>query len=229
MTTTKADNLIDRMRQNPGFFAAPAKRLTPTRRGFTLMEIMTVMAIISVVSSIVLPGISNFYSSERVKAEAEVLIQNIRAAKYRAMQEQALYRLVFAPGGDAYKIQIHTGYLEGNTPPTLTTALAEPDYDGAMWESVLESDEILIDPLIMVTREAYLLGHPVVYFWPDGTLVTNDSGGITEANRIRLGECYILMEYGSSRIRIYLNAQGVLSSESYAVDEDGDSEADVLW
>jgi prepilin-type N-terminal cleavage/methylation domain-containing protein len=198
------------------------------RKAFTMMEIMTVMAIIAVVSSIVLPGAANFYSSERIKAVAEVMVQNIRMAKYRAMQEQALHRMIFSPGGDTYKIQMHIGYFEGGTPPDLSTVLTEEGYDSLNWESVLESEEVEIDPGVTVTRDVYLAPR-VIYFWPDGYLVTGVAGTIGENSKNLLPECHILFEYGSSRIRVYLNAMGVLSSESYAVDDDGDSDTDVLW
>ncbi|HOI91579.1 MAG TPA: prepilin-type N-terminal cleavage/methylation domain-containing protein [Candidatus Rifleibacterium sp.] len=198
------------------------------RKAFTMMEVMTAMAIIAVVSSIVLPGAANFYSSERIKAVAEVMVQNIRMAKYRAMQEQALHRMIFSPGGDTYKIQMHIGYFEGGTPPNLSAVLTEEGYDSLNWESVLESEEVEIDPGVTVTRDVYLTPR-VIYFWPDGYLVTHDSTGISETNKKLLPECYILFEYGSSRIRVYLNAVGVLSSESYAVDDDGDQPGDVLW
>jgi len=200
---------------------------TSARLGFTMMEIMTAMAIIAVVSSIVLPGAANFYSSERIKAVAEVMVQNIRMAKYRAMQEQALHRLIFSPTGDTYKLQMHIGYFEGNIPPDLTTPLTEEGYDSLNWESVLDTEEIEVDPGVTVTS-ADLAGK-TVYFWPDGYLVTAVSGSISETSKNLLPECYILFEYGSSRIRVYLNAMGVLSSESYAVDDDGDSDTDVLW
>jgi len=198
------------------------------RKAFTMMEVMTAMAIIAVVSSIVLPGAANFYSSERIKAVAEVMVQNIRMAKYRSMQEQALHRMIFSPGGDTYKIQMHIGYFEGGITPDLSTVLTEEGYDSLNWESVLESEEVEIDPGVTVTRDPYLAPR-VIYFWPDGYLVTHDSTGISETNKKLLPECYILFEYGSSRIRVYLNAMGVLSSESYAVDDDGDSDTDVLW
>lgn len=201
-----------------------------SKRAFTMMEVMTAAAIIAIVSSIVLPGVANFYSSERVKAVAEVMVQNIRMVKYRAMQEQAVHRMIFSPTGETYKIQIHSGFIEdsGVAKPDLVAGLSEENYDSINWESVLDSEEIEIDPGVTVTRDAYLTGR-TIYFWPDGYLVTHDSAGISETNKKLLPECYILFEYGSSRIRVYLNAMGVLSSESYAVDDDGDSDADVLW
>jgi len=195
-----------------------------------MMEIMTAMAIIAVVSSIVLPGAANFYSSERIKAVAEIMVQNIRMAKYRAMQEQALHRMIFSPTGDTYKIQVHAGFIEnsGFSRPDIAAGLAEENYDNIKWESILDTEEIEVDPGVTVTRSTYLAGK-TVYFWPDGYLVTAVSGSISETSKNLLPECYILFEYGSSRIRVYLNAMGVLSSESYAVDDDGDSDTDVLW
>lgn len=206
------------------------KTACASRRAFTMMEVMTAAAIIAIVSSIVLPGVANFYSSERVKAVAEVMVQNIRMAKYRAMQEQALHRIIFSPDGGTYKIQIHSGFIEdsGVAKPDLIAGLAEENYDSFNWESVLGSEEAEMDPGVAVTRSPYLAGR-TIYFWTDGYLVTAISGSISETNRNLLPECYILFEYGSSRIRVYLNAMGVLSSESYAVDNDGDSDTDVLW
>lgn len=202
------------------------KTLTRRQRGFTLMEVLVGMAIISVVSSIVLPGISNFYSSTRVKADAEVFVQNLRLGKYKAMQEQALHRLIFSPDGDAYKVQAHTAYDNGGF-LDLNTPFADASYEDFNWESILDSDEVVIDPMVKVTRDAYLANR-VVYFWPDGYLVTHN-GTLSEISRISLSECYISFSYGSSLIRIYLNALGVLTSESYAIDDDGDSDADVIW
>lgn len=195
------------------------------RRGFTMIEMLMVMGIISVVSSIVLPGVTNFYSGERVKAAAEIFVQNIRFAKYQAMQGQALHRLIFSPTGDSYLIQIHTGYLEGNVPPDLTSNMPDASYDDNHWESILEEDEIVIDPGVKVIREL----PDIIYFWPDGFMVTHPLGGISESSKTYIPEFYVLFEYGSSRIRVYLNAGGVLSSEAYAVDADGDSDGDVLW
>ncbi len=200
------------------------------RKAFTMMEIMVTMAIIAVVSSIVLPGAANFYSSERIKAVAEVMVQNIRMAKYRAMQEQALHRMIFSPGGDTYKIQMHIGYYSDLTHPDLINGIPDPanDFYSANWESVLDFEEIEIDPGVTVTRNNYLANR-TIYFWPDGYLVTGIAGTIGETSKNLLPECHILFEYGSSRIRVYLNAMGVLSSESYAVDDDGDQDPDVLW
>ncbi|HNX78073.1 MAG TPA: prepilin-type N-terminal cleavage/methylation domain-containing protein, partial [Candidatus Rifleibacterium sp.] len=114
------------------------------RKAFTMMEVMTAMAIIAVVSSIVLPGAANFYSSERIKAVAEVVVQNIRMTKYRAMQEQALHRMIFSPGGDTYKIQMYSGFIEGSgvPQPDLVADLAEENYDSIKWESVLDTEEV---------------------------------------------------------------------------------------
>ena len=84
---------------------------TPNREsklGFTFVEVMCVMIIISIVSSIALPAIGNFHSAERCKAEASILVSYIRQAKYQAMQENSLNRIIFLKDGDygtAFKVQ----------------------------------------------------------------------------------------------------------------------------
>ena len=68
--------------------------LNKNKKAMTLIEIMCVLVIISIVTSITLPSINNFRSSERCKAEASVLVSCIRQAKYQALQDNCLNRII---------------------------------------------------------------------------------------------------------------------------------------
>ena len=54
------------------------------RSGYTLMEIIVVIAIVSVVSSVAMDNAGSFFSGQRVQSEALTFIQDIRAARYSA-------------------------------------------------------------------------------------------------------------------------------------------------
>ncbi len=206
------------------------KRRSDRRIGFSMMEVMAVMAIISIVTGMVLPAVNNFNSGMRVTAAAEIFVQSIRQAKYRAMQEQGVHRLIFNSDRSYYKIQTYTGDIEGSPleKSTARTTAMESDYDSIDWESITDTDEIELDSGVTVNFEA---GFPaIVYFWVDGTLVKDTTHLLTDGNRTPIGESTVSFVYGSAAIRVVINALGVLSSEAYNADDDTNPLNDeVLW
>lgn len=200
-----------------------------SRRAYTMIEIMTVMAIISIVSSVVLPVIDNFYSGMRVKATAEIFVQSIRQAKYRAIQQQGVHRLIFSPDRTYFKLQCYGGDLDGSALDPSTSGIAmESDYDSPDWETIADFDEVELDAGVRVNLEA---GFPdIIYFWINGNLVTDATHTLSNATRNPIGEFRVSFVYGGAAIRIVINSLGVLSSESYAADDDTDPVNDeVLW
>lgn len=200
------------------------------KSGYTLMEVLTGLVIISIVSSIVLPGMANFYSGIQVKAEAEIFVQNVRLARYKAIGEQAVYRIIFDTDPSvmipsAYRVQTHTFF---DDPPIGTydaSTYDDGNYDSPYWFDAIEAGEIIFETGTEVKTNL----PRTLYFWPNGQIRKgpdiNNPGLLTNDT---IAECYIAFGYGSSGIRVIVNPMGVFSSESYAVDE-LDDETEVLW
>jgi prepilin-type N-terminal cleavage/methylation domain-containing protein len=216
------------------------KRMNKGRKAFTMMEVLTGLAIISIITSVVLPGIANFYSSTRVKAEASILVSNIRMARYKAIQEQSLHRIIFHPDGGAYKIQAFIpdydldyagGVPKSNSAAGVTIdADAMTEYESPNWASVIDEEERVIDPGIEIYKSTFL--PDIIFFRPNGFIYYDFplDNVFNDLDQAPLPECFVTLVYGSAAIRIIVNTMGVLSSEAYQVDDDYDFSNDgVLW
>ncbi len=199
------------------------------RSGFTLMEVMAGLIIISIVSSIVLPGIDNFFSGMRVKADAEIFVQNIRMARYRAIEEQAVYRLIFDSANplintpSTYRVQTHVAFDNPPVVPYAAPNLGENDYDSVYWADVAETE------FSFETGTEILTDLPQdIYFWPNGQIYA--TADINNSAASTISEHYAGFTYGSSGIKVIITPMGVFSSESYAADEvDITDDTEVLW
>ena len=198
------------------------------KQGFTMIEIMCVLIIISIVSSIALPAINNFHSSDRCKAEASVLVSYIRQAKYQALQDNCVNRLIFSPendedSGNYFKIQKYEP-PEGAEHNGLLDIISSGDdedikYDGDNWTSIADTEEIEINSSVEVdiaslsiptTTDKDLL---IIYFNTDGFLY--------DVNNAKISEQRIVFKYGSAAVAVDINALGVISSEAIP-NEDND-------
>ena len=67
-------------------------------RGFTLMEIVIVMAILAVLAAVAIPGYSVWLPNYRLKAAARDVVSNFQLAKMGAIKENKVWAVVFNPG-----------------------------------------------------------------------------------------------------------------------------------
>ncbi|PKL42330.1 MAG: hypothetical protein CVV41_14410 [Candidatus Riflebacteria bacterium HGW-Riflebacteria-1] len=200
-----------------------------SKSGYSLMEVLAGLAIISIVSSIVLPGMANFFSGMQVKAEGEIFVQNVRLARYKAIEQQAVYRLIFdtdpsSVAPSAYRVQVHSAF---DDPPIGTydgTTHHDGIYNSTYWFDAIEAYEITFD-----TGTEIKTNLPrTLYFWPNGQIYTNPD--ITSALAAPIAEQYIGFGYGSSIIKVIITPMGVFSSESYTGDMVNiENDSEVLW
>ncbi len=72
------------------------ERLYPlTPNGFTLIEIMIVLALIAILSSIAMPSLRGFAASTRLKSTAHAIRDTLNFARDMAITERAAYLVVF--------------------------------------------------------------------------------------------------------------------------------------
>ena len=204
-------------------------------KAFTLIEIVTVIMLISIVLGVALPAIGNMFSSQAVSFEASNFVETIRQGRYRAMETQAVHRLIFSDDWTAYKLETDT-CQDSDTPTTETDTDSTEDnnYETPShpdrWQSVLDSDEYEINPDVDFIRTADT--PKCIFFMPDGTIVTrlDTTKLVSESNSYPLGETKISFIYGESAITILYGYLGVISSGAYHADDDEDLTNDnVDW
>jgi len=131
-----------------------------------LIEMMVVIAVISIVSAFAVPAVNGWLPDYRVKRAARELYGNLQRAKMRAVKDNAGYNINFLQGPDRYEIKL-TGAAEDD-PAARTISLAgygsgthfgRPDNGGS--EAIPESGNIQFNQFGMCMDN---LGNPVVGF-----------------------------------------------------------------
>lgn len=71
----------------------------PRRRGFTLFELIVVMALLVLLAAVVIPSLSAFRGDTRQRAAADVIRGELAVARARAMEEGKPYRVALSQDG----------------------------------------------------------------------------------------------------------------------------------
>ena len=79
------------------------------KEGFSLFELLVVVAIIAVVSTIVAPHVMGWRSSAKLRGAADNLMSDLEMAKIRAVKENSFVAILFNPGG--YRIFVDRANL----------------------------------------------------------------------------------------------------------------------
>src|SRR5215831_16602595 len=77
---------------------------TAMRRGFTLFEIILVMAVLVILAGLSYPSLENMYGYYRVQAAADTLRGNWAEARTRAMEEGRPYRFAAVLGKGNFRV-----------------------------------------------------------------------------------------------------------------------------
>jgi type II secretion system protein H len=74
------------------------------KKGFTLIELVVVMAIMAIVAAVVLPRLDPFVPSRRLKSAARTLSGTITLAYGESIARNKTYRLYLDPSKDMYRV-----------------------------------------------------------------------------------------------------------------------------
>lgn len=83
-------------------------------RGYTLTELLTVVAIVGIATLATVPAILQLMPQYRIRSAATELASAIRAARQRAMSTRLPYKIEFSPSNDCYRYAM----FSTTVPPT---------------------------------------------------------------------------------------------------------------
>jgi type II secretion system protein H len=128
------------------------------RRAFTLIELILVLALLVIITSIAVPAMSKFIRGRALGSEARRLMALMHAAQSRAVSEGAPMMLWIDEKGDAYGLSAETSGRNGD-------AKAEDlSVDSTLQISVLN---------VGTGAQTTFNSLPAIRFLPDGTVDEN--------------------------------------------------------
>ncbi|MFM8274142.1 MAG: Tfp pilus assembly protein FimT/FimU [Gemmata sp.] len=96
----------------------------PARRGFTLLEVLLVMAVLILLAAVILPSLGAFRGDSRPQAAADSIRSELAVSRARAMTENRPYRIAVndtgerlrrGPDGPDFAEAVATDHADGNS------------------------------------------------------------------------------------------------------------------
>jgi prepilin-type N-terminal cleavage/methylation domain-containing protein len=129
------------------------------QQGWTLIELVVVLAVIGLLSSMAVPSIDGLIARLVLHSTSMTMIQSLRMARHRAMAEGRAYAVVLDTAGEGYRV------IGGGTPPNAVALPARVRFGAAGDVLGPPSHPTSTPPPAGVTfRQA------TVTFLPDGTI-----------------------------------------------------------
>lgn len=183
------------------------------RRGYTLMEIITVTLVIAVVASVTMPAADGFMTSQQVAAQASVLTGDVRYARSWAMSEQVFCRLVFSNEKLTWVVQEHCVGGEPHVGEPTTTWASEPantyTADPLYWRSIIDYPEREVEGAFDVALTPDV-NPTAIFFRPDGMMVSGAS-----SNHAPIAVIKARFTSGDIGVDVNISPNGALESMEY--------------
>jgi prepilin-type N-terminal cleavage/methylation domain-containing protein len=148
----------------------PASKGQPGTRGFTLIELILVMALLLITISVVMPAVSRFFGGRKSDSEVKQIVSLMQYGRSRAVSEGAPMMLWVDTGNGKYGLKEQTGYTDNDT-----NALDFTVADGLK----VDVDKSIVTQLPANSQTGRILSgqvsqaknqQPAIYFMPDGTI-----------------------------------------------------------
>ena len=101
--------------------------MRPIRRGYTLFELIVVVALIVVLASLAIPSIESMYSDSKLQAAVDQVGGKSAQMRTRAILEGRPYRFAVGSNGSDFRVAPDDSqYWGGGDPPAASNAAAAP-------------------------------------------------------------------------------------------------------
>ena len=91
------------------------------REGFSLVEVMIVIALIGIVATIAVPNFQNYIRNRNLKTAAQEISSEFFVTRERALAESKRYRIVFDVGNNRYTTEEEVDFVIEHLPPIIRT------------------------------------------------------------------------------------------------------------
>ena len=115
------------------------------RRGFTLLELILVMLIMTVVLAMVAPSLSGFGAGREAEYAGAQLISVAHWAREQAVSEGRVYRLNFNPQTQTYQVTAQVGGVYQQIAEEFGSEFAVPERVGMQWDAPQENGVYVIE------------------------------------------------------------------------------------
>jgi prepilin-type N-terminal cleavage/methylation domain-containing protein len=145
----------------------------PSDRGFSLIELMLVVAVVAIVGVIGIPAINNMLPSLRVSSSARAVERQLQTARLKSVSSNRPIRVRFnCPAADQYRMVELIGTTDvpadDDTADAATRCSQEtyPYPDVATGVFDLPNND---GPVQTLERDVVFVDIQTIEFWPDGT------------------------------------------------------------
>ena len=151
------------------------------QRAFTLIELILVLALLTIAISLIAPSLSSFFRGRALDSEARQLLSLAHAGQSHAISSGFPMLLWLDSPGHAYGLQEETSSRKGNA------QAADPKAEEFTFEDLLQIEAVNASPMPVNGRSL-----PAIRFLPDGTI--DESSASTLRLASHTGETLWLME-----------------------------------
>ncbi len=147
------------------------RRRRGPRRGFSLLEILLVLAVFVVISAMAIPATTSLFSGQQLRSAADIVRARFSDARVRAIKTGDVYAFFYKPGGGDYWIApMVSGFrslASGTTPPS-HQYLLENQITFSEGETAQDARSTATAENADAARDQYSQYRPIL-FYPDGT------------------------------------------------------------
>jgi len=113
--------------------------------GFTLLELVLVMLVLSVVTAMVVPSLSGFGIGREAEFAGAQVMTLSRWAREQAISEGRVYRLNFDPTNHTYQVTAQVGGVFQQVPEEFGSVFALPEGVTMQWQAPQENGAYVVD------------------------------------------------------------------------------------